>query len=772
MLKSFSLALKFLRRELRVGEWFIIFFALFLTVTAVTGLHFYTDRLQRGIDELSIKLLGGDLVVSSPAPFPDSWLHQAKQQAIRTSQVWIYPSVVNANNKMQLVNIQAVDQNYPLTSERLLSLPPQTVLVDSRLLPILNAKLNDTITIGAANFNMQQLLPSDMDMVNTGWVIAPRVLMHLAEVPATKTVLPGSRVEYRLLLVGNKNQINAFRQWITPQLKPGQSLIDINNQRFPIRDTLNRADNYIQLVLLVCLLMSGVVIALSIRQYLIRHYDYVALWRCLGALENQIKFIFIWQLILIALAAGLLGIFTGYALQEIIAHLLNPFLRIPLAQPSLNPILLGFVTSLFLLFAYAYPVITELPRTSPLFIWRNEIVISATRSYYLLITLGLLLIYVYWALDFSLLVLFFIDALLLSIGFLYIINIILLAGLRKLTLKTEGTVRRGLSQLIQHPDSTSMQLTAFVLILMALLLLNLVRDNLLSRWQQTLPANTPNYFAINIAPNDVPSLKDFFQRHHINIEQLYPIVRGRIIELNNIPIMEAVPPSARSHNALHRELNLSWMVEYPSDNQVVAGTKWDTTATGQAFASVEKNLAQEMQLKLGDKLTFQVADRKFQTTITNFRSLDWSSFHPNFFFIFPPGLIEEFPATYITSFHLQPEQTILLNQIVQQFPNITVIDVASVLLQIQNIIEKISLAIEYLFYFAAGLGVLIFITSLQASMDERRETYALLRVLGASRNYITKSLLVEFLCLAILVVILGYLLAKVIAYLLVQVIFP
>lgn len=769
MLKAFYLANRFLWRELRSGEWVIIFFALFLAVSAVTGLHFYTDRLQRGIDALSVKLLGGDLVVVSPAPFSADWIAHANQLQLHNTQVWIYPSVISTQNKMQLVNIQAVANNYPL--DKPLQLPHNAVYVDARLLPILNANLNDSITIGAAAFKIAEILPSDLDMVNTGWVIAPRVLLRLDDVPITKTVLPGSRVEYRLLLSGSKTQIAEFRHWITPQLNPGQNLVDINNQRFPLRDSLDRADNYIQLVLLVCLLMSGVVIALSIRQYLLHHYDQVALWRCLGAEAQQIKWIFFWQLLLIAFAAGLAGILTGYGVQEVIAQVLNPFLRIPLVAPSFNPVWLGFMTSLFLLFAYAYPMISELPNTSPLYIWRNEITLSSTRLNYLFITLSLLLIYVYWTFDFSLLVLFFIDALLLSIGFIFAINILLLKVLGKLSNRCDGVIRRGLRQLVQHPDSTGIQLTAFALILMAILLLSAVRNNLLTHWQQNLPVRTPNYFAINIAPADVPSLQQFFTTHRISIDHIYPIVRGRIVELNDQPIMTAVPLEARGHNALHRELNLSWMLTYPSDNKVVAGSAWSTEAKGQALTSVEKNLAKDLHLKIGDQLTFQVGDKKFKTRIANLRSLDWASFHPNFYFIFPPSVIEDLPTTYMTSFYLDSDQTLLLNKLVAQYPNITVIDVANVLQQIQDIIGKISLAIEYLFYFAVGLGLLIFATSLQASMDERRETYSLLRLLGASRSYIVKSLVVEFLCLGLLVIALAIILAKVISYLLLQTIF-
>ncbi|MEO8401368.1 MAG: FtsX-like permease family protein [Gammaproteobacteria bacterium] len=764
MLNAPILAIKLFWREWRRGEWTIVVIALLLAITATTAINFYTDRVTRGLEQQSMKFLGGNLVVSSPLAIPLEWVKMANSLGLQSAEVWTYPSVISAKNQLQLVNVQAVSTTYPLISENPIRIEKNSIWIEPRLLPLLTIKLNDNLMLGAANFRVSKLLTSDVDSLNTGWAIAPRVLIRIDDLPATKTILPGSRIDYRLLLVGEAKELQLFRHWIVPQLKPGQRLLDLNTQEFKINAILKYAESYLQLIVLVCLMMSGVAIALSIQQYMRRHNSYVALWRCLGASKQQIMQIFFWQLLFVALTTGIIAVILGYIFQEIFANLFKEFLQFPLPATGVSPVLLGFFVSIFLLFAFSYPLISQLPRISPLFIWRNEIAShTKQKSYSLVVSIVLISAFIFWYMNLSELVFYFLDSVLLSIGFLYLLSIIILAFLKRSLIHTEGAIRRGLSEIVQHSHSISLQFIGFNLILTSLIILGLVRTHLISNWQQSLPGNTPNYFAFNIAQTDVPSLKHFFQEHKISIEAIYPMVRGRLILLNEKPILSAVPATAAHNNALHRELNLSWMWKFPADNKIVLGKDWTASDYGKSLVSVEKKLADDLQLHLGDKLVFQIGDQRLTAVISNFRTLDWSSFHPNFFMIFPPGLFSNIPATYLTSFHLTADQVVLLNQLIQRFPNVTVIDVANILQQMQDIINKMTLAMQYLFMFALAAGVLIFMTSIQASMDERQQTYRLLRVLGASNTYIRKSILTEFVSFSVLIIltsgILGFLIS-------------
>ncbi len=771
MLREWQLAARLLMRECRAGQWLIVFFALVLAVTTITGINFFTNRLAAGLDQQAAKVLGGDLVVSSSIPIPAPWQEKAKNLKLRTAEVITFPSVISRDHQLQLVTVKAVSETYPLHGTPNI-LAKHRVLAEYRLLSLLSLQLGTQLDIGAAKFKMSGILPSELDMMNTGWAIAPRVLMRIADVPDTQVLLPGSRVIYQLLVVGDKNQVSTFNTWLTPQLKPGQTLTDIQHQRDSMLNMLQHADKYIQLVVLFCLLMCGTAITLSVRQHLHRHYEDVALWRCLGAPEKQVTHVLFIQLLIIAFAAGIAGSVAGYYLQNLIAQSLHAFIELDLPPASFMPAILGFATSTILLFCYAYPVISILPRTSPLYLWRHETRGQPKHKYlYAIITIILLLGYVYWMMDFSLLALFILDSLLLSIGVLYVVNILTLSFIKKLVGISNGIVRRGLSQFIQHPETASIQLAAFTLVLTSVFILGTIKHNLLGQWQSTLPPQTPNYFAFNIAPAELDNVQKYFRQQGITLSDIYPMVRGRLTALNNKPIMLAIPPHAEEHNALHRDLNFSSMLTYPSDNQIVTGARLDHRADGKALISVENSLATELGFKLGDELSFQIGGQEIKAKIANFRSVNWGSFHPNFYIIFPPHTLDKFPTTYITSFHLQPGQATLLNQLIRDYPNITVIDIASTLQQIQNLLTSIANALQYLFNFAICAAVLIFITNLAASMDERRETYKLLRILGASRNYIVGSLIVEFSFLAILTVLFAYTFAKVISQLLITIIF-
>jgi putative ABC transport system permease protein len=769
MLKTFRQACRFLWREWRAGEWIIVFFALFFAVAAITALHFYTDRLMRGLEQQSSKLLGGDLVISSASAIPDAWNEKAISLHLRTATVWTFPSMIDANNKLQLVNIQAVSDHYPLLGNPNLRPTPHNIWLDPRLLPLLSIKIGDSVLVGADKLRSTNSLTSDIDTLNTGFSIAPRLMMRLEDVPATRTVLPGSRVDYRLLIVGDKKSLTEFMQWLTPQLHAGQRLLNIRDQQFLLRDVIQRTESYLQLALVICLLMSGVAISISIQQYLRRHYSHVALWRCLGANGKDIVRIFFWQLLIIALMAGALGTAVGFLVQLEIADLFKDMLRLPLPSASFTPALLGFVSSSLILFVFAYPIILELPNISPLFIWRNEVASHTKHSQmYFALSLIILLGFVYALMGISLLTLLILNIILLSIGFLYALSILLLSGIRAILDYTNGTLRRGLSQLTHHPESVSIQLIGFTIILTSLIVLSHVRTNILDNWQQTLPQNTPNYFAFNIAPTDITQLKTLFQTKHIPLQAIYPITRGRLISINQQPVLSVVPETAKSNNALNRELNLSWMSIFPSDNKIVQGGPWLTKIGQKPLVSIEEKLATDLHLHIGDELTFQIGESQVSAFITNIRKVEWTSFHPNFYIIFQPGLLETFPTTYLSSFYLAPDKTGVLNDVSQTFPNITVIDIANILHQIQTLINKIGLAIQYLFLFTLAAGILIFVTSLQASMDERRQTYRLLRILGASQKYIYQSVAVEFISLALLVSVISFSLARLMTYLLMK----
>jgi len=765
MVNSFRLSARFFWREWRAGQWFIVFFAVLIAVSGITALDFYSDRLKRGIEENNAKFLGGDLVINSSTPIPKEWLQWAKNLNIHTAQVWSYPSVVKVNNKMQLINLLAVSDNYPLLGENQRP-EKQTVWIESRLLSSLSLNLNAALTIGAAQFTVAKILKSENALFDSGWLIAPRAMILLSDVPATKTVLPGSRVNYRLLLTGNSADIQAFKEWVNLKLKPDQRLFDVHNQEQRLVNIINQVENFLQLALLISVAMCCIAIVLSIQRYLHEHYAYAALLRSLGAKQKQIIYHYLFKLIIIACTAGSLGVFIGYFAQNILAKLFQEYLQIALPAPGFKPMLFGFLLSSALLFIFAYPIINVLPKISPLFLWRNELSVTTQRNnFYFVAVFIALMFFIYSFTGFSILTLLFLNFMGLCVAFLYALSLLFLSILQRILHKTSGVWRRGLSQLVQYPDNTSLQFISFTLTLMLIMVLSMTRMNLLQNWQESFAQKTPNYFAINIAPTDLNSFQKIMNKNQVELAGIYPMIRGRLTGLNNQPIMQAIPESARDNNALHRELNLTWMENFPLDNKLVGGDPWPVNHQGEPLISVEKKLADDLQLKIGDALTFQIGEKNITAKIINFRTVSWASFHPNFFVIFTPGVINHFSTTYITSFHLADAQNDFLNQLVQHFPNITIIDVANLLKQVQDIISRITYASQYLLIFALCAALLVLLASLQTSLDERKIAYRLWRVLGASKNYIYQSILIEFSSIVFIVIFFAYFFAKLFVYL-------
>lgn len=765
MLKTFVLAMRFLWRDARQSQWTVIVLSLLLAITATTAINVYTERLLLGLDQQSATFIGGNLVLESPTPIPKIWHDQARQFSLSTAEVWSYPSVVSHENEMQLVNVQAVSDSYPLLGDKSTKPSLRSVWADPRLLQMPGFNLQQKINLGSSEFVLTNTIPQNTAL-SSGFNFAPRILVNLADIPATKTVIPGSRVDYRLLIAGTKPNIENYVNWIKPTLSAGQRIIQPQNQFFTLRNIIERTQNFVQLILLVCIVMGGISITISIQEYIRQHLAYVALWRALGANKNQIVAIFLWQLFLVGILAGALGVLFGYLTQLFFVKLFSDIFNFSLPLASSRSAFIGFTTALFLLITFAYSLISELPNTSPIYIWRNELDPTRKNNVFFIIAIISFVAFISYFMNFSLMSLFFVDAILLSAGFLYALSILFIRVVKHAANYTEGSLRRGLKQLTQYPASVSVQITGFTLLIVVLTVLGLARAQLLENWRHSLPEKSANYFVINIAPEDTVGFKTYFNDKGINLTNLYPVIRGRLVELNRKPIMSVVRPEAQNHNTLHRELNLSWMDAFPSDNEIVAGHSFDTHINNEL--SIESEMAQTLGIKLGDQLGFQIGDQTISGIVTSVRRVVWSSFHPNFYIIFAPGTLKNLPSTYISSFYLDPKQSNILIDLVKKYPNITVIDVAEILSQIQTLMDKITLAIQFLFLFALGAGLLIFFTSLKASMEERKQTYYLLRVLGAGNTFIRNSIMVEFIALALVISISSYVLSKVIMYFLTQ----
>ena len=763
-----KLALRLLVREWRAGEIYILLAALILAVACVASVGFATDRMQQAIEKQGGELLGGDVAVTSPKPMPESWLVYAKQLGLAISSSVEFASMLNAGEEYQLVTVKAIDDHYPLlgtleasttltgAANKMLRGPAAgQIWLEPRLWSALKIKPSMPVKIGMAEFTVSHVLTYEPDYSISWLNMAPRVLINVADLAKTGVLQPASRAEYRLLATGNPSALNHFLNWLKPQLKDNQKITDSETGQTRLRNTFEQVDHYVKLTSLICISLAGVAIATVIYRYTKRHYTTSSLLRCFGLKQQQIVKLYSYQLVILGIIGAIIGCLVGFLAQILLVEWGNMALQLSLPPPRFYPALIAIATGLLAVFIFALPPLLDLKQVPPLSVLKREAIKQSTSSWltYGLGSCGILTLLLLYTFDLKLTFLLA-GSMALTLLLLSWLAKLLLYGIQRLRSFAPSMWRYGLASLVRHNKSSQLQIITFGLIMMITMLLLLLRYDLIANWQQRLPVNTPNYFAINIAPTEVEQVKLMLAKAQLTNVGLYPMVRGRLTALNGKPILQAVAANKADFNAFHRELNLTWRIEQPSHNPLVAGKWWDKQ-TNATQLSVEAKLAEAMNAKLGDELTFNIGSESITGKITNFRTVDWYSFQPNFYVIFSPDALEKMSVTYITSFYLPPGQEQFANQLLSTFPSITLISIQQILSQISRVIVKASLIIEYLLAFTLAISLLILVASLHATLEQRIYEGAIMRTLGISRKQLRWGLLAEFIGLGLLAGLVG-----------------
>lgn len=405
---------------------------------------------------------------------------------------------------------------------------------------------------------------------------------------------------------------------------------------------------------LVAVLLSGVAVALSATRFATRRFDASALLRCLGLSRRETLLLFSVQLTVLGLLASLSGALLGWLAQLGLFALLGELLPSDVPPGGLLPAIAGIGTGLVALAGFALPPLAALGRVPPLRVLRRDIlpIPSSTWMVYgtALAALGLIM----WRLSLDLLLTFallgggVIAALVLGGLLLLVLN-----SLRRLLARASLPWRLGLGQLLRHPLAAAGQSLAFGLILLSMALIALLRGELLDTWQNQLPKNAPNYFALNILPADKQAFTDRLIELSAQSAPLYPVVPGRLISINGEPVQGIVSKDTEGDRAIQRDLSLTWAADLPAGNSITAGSWWSTQPTGDVpGVSVEGKVAESLKLKLGDHLVFSIGGVNREVQVTSLRKINWDNFQPNFFMIFQPGTLKDLPATYLTSFYL------------------------------------------------------------------------------------------------------------------------
>ena len=757
----FSLALKLLWRDWRAGELTLLLASLVIAVSTVTTVSLFVDRLQQALLTESATFLAADKVISSDEPIDTEIVDYATSLGLRTSETLGFLSMVFSEERAQFTSVKAVDQHYPLRGKLIAGdepfvrgapvdtgPAPGEIWIESRLFPSLDVAPGDLLDVGVSSIPVTRVLIKEPDRGGGFSNAGPRVLMNMADVAATEVVQPGSRLTYRYLFAGDRKRLAQFELWVKPRLGLGARIFGVKEGAEGIGNALDRGERFLLLGSLLGVVLAGVAIALAAQRYSLRHYDHVAIMKTLGATPRSVDLIFVTIFVTLGSTATLFGAAIGYGMQMGVARILAPYIPIELPDPSLRPVLLGLVTGFICLLSFALPPLLKLRSIDPVRVIRRDLgeASVADRMTYSFAVLGTLGLMWWYSQDINLTLIIFSGSVI-SLALLFGVAFLLLRSGRVLGMQAGSAWRLALAGMQRRGQENTMQILVFGLAIMLLLILYLVRTALITEWQSQIPPDAPNHFAINITPEDVQPIRTLFAENGVDNQPLYPMIRGRISSVNG------ESASDRDKRLQHRGeeapgsssgRNLTWSGVLPDDNIVIAGEWWDQNYSGSPLVSLEKDLAYRNQLKVDDELVFTIQGREVKARIASIRTVAWDNMQPNFYIIFAPGTLEDFPSTFMTSFHLEKEQKLFLNDLLNAHPTMTVIEIDALIEQVQRIISQVTLAIELVLVLIVGSGGLVLLASIQASMDERMKQHAILRTLGASRRLILGSLAIEF----------------------------
>ncbi len=751
-----SLILQSIKKDLRSSSVRILILALLIAVAAVTSVGFFTDRVSRAMQQQASNLLAADMIVLSSAQLPAEIAEFASNSGMRTATTVTFPSVVlSDDDDSHLVAVKAVSNNYPLYgnlqiqsllagSEMVEKSPApeySKVYVDAALSGALSLKHESVILLGRSEFTVAAIIESEPDRAGDLFQLAPRVMMNLQDLDATELLIEGSRAQYALLLAGTSAQISLFQDWLDQQAYMGLEIRDSSNARPEIKQVLVQIKKFFGLAAMVAVLLSGVAIALSVRQYAYSQAIAGAILRTLGVARKIVLYWILIRLLILSVLALLLGLVLGWFAQQFLVSILGSWFLVDLPAPSWRPVisavgvmslcLLGF-TSLPLLRAGRVPVVSVLRQQFGGLSLSNRIaamlaIVAVSLMMYLQ-SGELLLVFV------------------LLFGLLFMFLVFTIAGsllyklMRSLAPRTWPMARFILRR---RSDITLLQLSVFGFIIMTMLLISVIRQDIMQAWKSSVADDAPDRFVVNVQPSQLAGVSTFLQQKLAFNGELHPISRGRLISVNGQDAEQKFTGNERAQGYLRHEFNLSFSDSKPTHNDLVEG-EWWSPESNESLLSLEKRFAERLSLEVGDLLTFQVAGLERSAKVTNIRSVKWDSFEVNFFVITSRPALQNLPLTYIASFRQGKLPANLTAQLIRENPGITIIEVDKMLQRVRSIIEKASVAVQAVFLFTLVAGIIVLLAAVQGSKSERMRELAVLRAMGASHRQVKQSIILEF----------------------------
>ncbi|MBP6797586.1 MAG: FtsX-like permease family protein [Luteimonas sp.] len=773
-MRTLSLAWRQLRRDLKAGDIRILLAALVLAVVAVASVGFVTDRAERALAMEANRLLGGDALVRGDAPIVGIVDAAADAPGLRRTQTVELDSMIRVGSggdaQLRLGDLRALGEGFPLRGvfrivgedgiERdAAAIPePGTLWLSRAGADTLGARLGDSVGIGTRELRLAALVVQEPDASIDYFNVAPKAFLNLADLPSSGLVQEGSRLRYRLVVAGDAAAVERFTATAKANLGRGQRIETITDARPEVRSALDRAGRFLGLAALVSVILAAVAVAMAARRHSERHLSGVAVMRCLGAQQRTLVGIHVGELLLLGLVACTLGVAIAFALQWSVAGWLAQALKVEIPPASIWPALRGYGVGLVVLLAFGAPPVLALRRVPALRVLRRDLD-GAEPSAWLVALAGLagLAALLWWQAGSATLAIAMLLGIAATLAVLALIAWALIVAVRRLRTRLRGALRYGLANVSRRAGTSIAQVSALGLGLMALLLLTFVRTDLLDRWQLALAQDAPNRFIINVQDDQIAPVRDFIASQGIAEPVLFPMVRARLVERNGTPVTGAdyanrsgdAEQDRQAQRRAEREFNLSMADALRDDNAVTAGTFWNGTPARPEL-SVEEGFAADLGWQVGDRIAFDIAGQRFEAPITSLRSVDWESFQPNFFVLASPGALAGYPASHITAVQVPPERTRFTAELVQRFPNLSVVDVDAVLAQVRSTADQVSTVVQVVFWFSLLAGVLVLLAAVSASQDERLLEGGVMRALGGRRGQLRMAQVSEFAAIGLL----------------------
>lgn len=720
--------------EIRQGNLWPISVALILVIASIFALSALAERMEQVIVKQGKDALTADAVFVSANPIPDTLLTSTEN--LERSMMTRFATMAFSDNGMQLISVRAVDDNYPLMGELVLENNPagrvkeNQLWLDERIMTQLNVNSGDSVTIGDAEFTVSGAVLMEPGLSFNPFQQMPSAYIHQSDVDKTGAIQVGSRVQYRLFLQADDKTLKSLQD--DTQLSP--------SDRWRTQDTASRSNEvferttqYLSLTVAIVIIMAATTLVLTCQNYVNSRTQTIAMLKSLGASRRWIeKWLFI-QVTILLISASVVGLLLGSGLEYLLRIPLKDLLPDPLPSYGVTPFLVAFISAVLITVpALGIPLLGLIKTPALEVLQQGKAQRSWKRMLLVLVpVIPLLLLYADNTLVWIVLT---------GIAVLFVVLAAVSVTLTKLfaRMSTHSAMKLALSRINRTPVTSGLQFGALALSLMLLSIIWLVRSDILADWERTLPADAPNVFALNIGDYELDNYLETLDKNGVTRSQAYPIIRGRLTEINGQNVKE-IDYEGEGSDAIRRELNLTWGDTLPEYNDVLSG-EW----TNKGSVSVEADVANDLGIKLGDTLRFVINSQNYDAVVDTIRYVEWRDMKPNFYFIFSSDVMANLPGSYLISYRIEEGNEALLTSMSRAHPTVSVLDIRTMGEKIQALIQQIVSAITILALLGVVAGLLLIFTLLRLSLSQRQQEIRLYRTLGSSKKRINTTLWAEY----------------------------